>query len=162
MQDGSLTPLLLVGFSFHLTLCFSFWHLLSAVSVKLPEGLAPKNSWNFSHQTSAPAFLGSFIWQTIWALLLLCSNYWERKLKQLRQFSDCSYPQRFTMAPNCPIHFFITIYCKTCSNSKSCLVLCLKLVRLAYWLKGVTCRGKVCRYFKYSITLHFPLPVFGI
>lgn len=38
-----------------------------------------QNLWNVSHQTSAPAFLCSFIWQEIWELLLLCSNYWEIK-----------------------------------------------------------------------------------
>lgn len=54
-----------------------------------------QNLWNFSHQTSAPAFLCSFIWQEIWALLLLCSNCSERKVSVSGTHSQ---PQRFTVS----------------------------------------------------------------
>lgn len=80
----------------HLPLCFSFLPSLVFCQCEIP--------WRFGsiHEISAIRhllrLLGSFIWQQIWALLLLCSNYWERKLRQFRQFSDCSYPERFTMS----------------------------------------------------------------
>lgn len=87
---------LAVGILPHHFLCLSAsLPLFSEISCLLSVWNSLKvwqNSWNLSLQTSAPAFLCSFIWQEIWALPLLCSNDRRRKLRHL---SDCYYPGRF-------------------------------------------------------------------
>lgn len=96
----------------------NFWHLSSSVSVKFPEGLAEFVKFLPSDICSRVPlqFCLAGDLRTAAALFQLLG---ERT--QAVRFSDCSYPQRFTMsvmAQNAPVYFLNMVRGETSLQSR--------------------------------------------